>query len=83
MFRFGPGADNRHGNIGNDGVCRGPDGDRKCCAPIGSVQYRRLDDPDEVECSRFVLRDLKEEQVEDLPEHGEVIVGWLAYDRLK
>jgi hypothetical protein len=83
MFRFAPCPDDRCGIVGDDGVCRVVNRDQECCAPGCGIQCGWFDDTNEVVCSRFVVRDFKEKGVEDLAESGEVIVCWLANDRLE
>ncbi len=83
MFCFGSGADNWRGIVCNDRVCRGLSGDGKVCTPSGGVQHCRFDDADKVVCSRLIKRNLKKEGVEDFPERGEAIVGWLTNNGLE
>jgi hypothetical protein len=83
MFSFGAGADDWSGVVGNDGVGRGPGGDWERHAPSGGVRCHRFNDTDEVVRARVIVRDLKEERVEDFSKCSEVVVGGLANNGLE
>ena len=83
VFGFGAGADDRSGIVGNNQVCWWPGGDGERRTPSGGIQGHRFDDTDKVVRAWVVVRDLKEERVEDIPKCSEVIVGWLANDGLE
>ncbi len=83
VFGLGPGAHHWRGVVCNDRVRRGSIGDREGGAPSGGVGRCRFDESDEVVCAGLVIGNLQKEGVEDFPERGEVIVGWLPDDGLE
>ena len=83
MFGLGPGAHHWRGVVCDDRVRRGSIRDRKGGAPSGGVGRCWFDESDEIVRAGLVVGNFQQEGVEDVPERGEVIVGWLPDDGLE
>ena len=83
MLGFSTSSHDSRSSVIDDGVCWQANGRWERCSPGCHIGGCWLDEANEVVCPILIVGDIEEEWIEDVPEHGEVVVARLASDVLE